>query len=427
LVLLICASLLSCEVTPEKIELWKGTQNGPVKIAAALADANAAVDIRAQSAVALVQIGRWQMLDKSFKALSDQDRQKISDAMIEMLKKNLGDVSRPGAPKKSQVDSKDAIMFIYDWLSPEKKTVAETLLNQWITGDFNTRFLAGNHSIKKIVHKIGKSSTKALALMIKADLIVLEQVCQLIKEEGDAESKVLASQKLAEILKEKGKDSTDLHFKAASIIGEKPLQEQLLSMASSEDLPESTKRFALRAYSKNPNADDVDKLFAIAGNSKNDRFHREESYYAIAELGRKKDLPRLMQLLKSRDPFYRGVGFKVSLKVGGPENLVKILSYIGSSGTKWNWKDLDEFVIDRICRHKPDFLAPMLDELRKALDHQSAFVRAAAVHVLGRKGNKNDLERLNKMLKDKGKIKGFSESTVGAAAKKAAAALSKNT
>ena len=424
-VLTLFATLSACEVTPENIEMWKGTQNGPEKIAAAVVNEKLVVNIRAQAAVALVQIGRWPILEKAFEYMNDAEKSKVSDAMVPLLKNMLDDVSRPGVPKKSQVDAKDALMFIYPTTTAAEKPEVEQLLIGWVVGDFNSRFITGQNGIKKIVATIGTPAYKAVAEMVKGDLPYLEPVCQLLKEGNNKEALALASSNLAESFMKSGPNSTELQFKAAAILGGEPLQKQLLGMAGNTELPSSVQRFALRAYALNPNPADINTLFAIASNEKFDRFHREETYYAIAALKQKETLPRLMELMKSKDPFYRGVGFRVCLQVGGAEKLLEILTYTSKQNVKWTTDDLNEFVIKRIVLYRPEFLKPMLEVLRKALGDPSPFVRAVAVYVLSHKGDKQDIEKLKPLSNDRGRIQGFPRSTVGDAAKDAVKALEK--
>ncbi len=421
----LCAA---CEVTPEKIELWKGTQNGPEKIAAAIVNLKLDPGIRAQAAVALVQIGRWPILDKAFtyETMTEAERAKVADAMLPILTTMLGDVTRPGSPQKSQVDAKDALVFIFPWVSaPQKEEVQKQLIG-WIQGDFNSRYLAGESSIKKIAIVVGPPIYKAMADMVRGDLDVLEPLCKLLKEGKDATALRIASQKLAESLQKSGPESTEAVFKAATVIEGEPLQKQLLAMAANTELPAGVQRYALRAYALFPNPADIAQLFAIAENEKNDRFHREESYYAIASMKHVEDLPKLLPLLKSKDPFYRGVGFKVCLQVGGAPKLSEILAFASKQDVKWTWEDMNEFVIMRIAGQMPDHLAPLLDVLRKSLGDPSPFVRAVAVHVLALKGNAKDSDLLKPLASDRARVQGFSKPTVGEAAKEAIAALGKN-
>lgn len=412
-------STLGCEVTPEKIETWKGTQNGPAKIAASVVKTNLEMTIRAKAAVALVQTNRWQMLDKAFQMMSEADRASMATTMLPAIKTMLGDITRPGTPTNSQVQAKDALVFLLPHAKGDTQAEIQKHLIDWTTGDFNARFLAGSHSIKKIVQNIGGPATMALANMLREDLLVLKPVCELIKEVNHPESMALASQKMSEALQRTGAKSTELFFDAASIIGGEPLQKQLLGMAAQPDLPADVQRWALRAYAMIPNPADIDEIFSIAMNEKNDRFHREEAYYAIMEMKRVEDLPRVMETFKSSDPFWRGVGFKVALSIGGKDKLRDILRAMAKANTKWTWEDLEEFVIQRIALQKIEYLNPLLDTLRDALSDDSAFVRAVAVVVLGRKGQKDDIQKLKPLESDRGKIKGFPDKTVGASAKRA--------
>ena len=161
-ILLCLAALLlvRCSVTEEKIELWKGTQNGPKKFAGTIIDPGVELNLRVKAAVALVQINNWDLFRESFTKMDKAD----GDQVIAVIAPSLGEVSKGdgGCEEvgliKNQIDAKDGLFKMLDFVGSKSKPIVVDFLVVWcIEGNFNRRFLAGEHIIANLASCAGES------------------------------------------------------------------------------------------------------------------------------------------------------------------------------------------------------------------------------------------------------------------------------
>ena len=86
---------LGCDVTEEKIERWKGTKNGPKKLASTAIDPGIAIPLRAKAVVALTEIQDrddedvWALYTKTFEKMRKADAEKILDLAVPVLAKKV--------------------------------------------------------------------------------------------------------------------------------------------------------------------------------------------------------------------------------------------------------------------------------------------------------------------------------------------------
>ena len=81
--LLGCSPLGGCnKPTSDNIQLWKTTEKGPEKLRDALADHGVAPRLRAEAAIAMVDIGRAEEVDTVLAALPADDRAEIAKTLV---------------------------------------------------------------------------------------------------------------------------------------------------------------------------------------------------------------------------------------------------------------------------------------------------------------------------------------------------------
>lgn len=423
------ALLIGCEVTAEKIELWKGTQNGPKKLAAALTDPELQLDLRAKAAVALVEINSWELFRESFKQLDKKDADSVILAAAPILAEMVQaqDPSGGHSLAKSQVDAKDALFILLDFAGGEGRDIAERALISWCVQDYNQRAMAGQYNIKTIVKKIGVRAAEGLVPLLTLDQIVIKYVAELIREVGDPGVLAKASSKLATELKQNPKKIKEVHLLSAAIIGGDPVGDILLEMATNKEIGAALQRFALRAFSeglanktfKLPDQR-VEQLFSIAEDTEYDKFHREETYYVIAQAGRQDDVKRLRKMLSSKDSFWRAVGFRCLLRVDGEKQLSESLRDLAKRDHIQSEEDVEELVA-RITS-----FPKLLPAVRSLLSDPQAEIRGIAVNVIEKIGHPEDAKALISLKEDGARLpKGFKYKTVGEAAAKAAEMIKK--
>jgi len=430
-VLVAVLSLVACQVTEEKIELWKGTQNGPKKLAGTLIDSDVPTELRAKAAVALVEIQEWQLFRESFQKMQAAD----ADAVILAVAPILGELSRgegAGAQEDTltniQLNAKDALFVMYDFAGPEARAALEKPLIAWcVEGNYNIRAMSGDYNVKTIVKKIGRPAARALVPLLTIDQIAVKFVAELIREVDDEETRRAASAQIAKSLVDNVKKIQEVHLISASIIGGAPVADALLALATDDDLSDELQRLSLRAFSVALDEGNVsltgahvDKLFSMAGSSEYDQYQREETYYVIAQGKREEDVPRIREMLKEKNFFWKAVGLRCLLRMNGKDLLAGALEDLGAAKVGDDGDDVTE-VVSRIAAF-PD----LLPEVRGLLSSGDLFSRAIAVYVLAGIGEKKDAAELGKLAGDGSKLPaGFEHKTLGEAAAAAVKELGK--
>jgi hypothetical protein len=422
---LVALLALGCEVTEEKIELWKGTQNGPKKLAGTLIDPEISMDLRAKAAVALVEINSWDLYRESFQKMDKSDSSKVVQAvapiLAEMTKPQAGDESLT----KLQVDAKDGLFIMVDFAGAEGLPAVQAPLVAWASeGDYNIRAMAGQYNVRTVVKKLGAPAAEALAALLSVDQIVIEHVARLIRDVNDEKANANASRQLADNLKANVEKIQEVHLVAAAIIGGEPIADTLLDLATNNKVSAELQRFALRAYSQSldqghikPSKDRLDRLFKMAENTEYDRYQREETYLVIAQAGDKEDAVRVRKLLSNDVFFWRLVGLRCLLRMD-PEGQIK--PALETEDLARSGEEINDIILWVIKFPK------LLPKLRELVGDGEPFARGVAIYVLATAGTSADVALLEKRAGDTTKLpKGFEHKTLGEAAKAAIAALKK--
>ncbi len=422
LFLLTMCVFTGCKVTEEKIEIWKGTQNGPKKLAGTLIDPSIDINLRVKAGVALVEINEWEKFKESFPKMEKSD----SETVILALASVLGKLSRGagvGPQEKSldklQIDAKDGLYLMLDYAqSRSKNAVIEPLVAWCVEGNYNIRAMAG-YNVRAVVKKIGEPATNALATLLTTDQIAIEPIAKLIVDVNNKNSNKKASEFLSEQLKSNIKQIGEKHLVAAAIIGGQAIANTLLDLATDKDLSDELQRFALRAYSQSLDNGSIkatpgqmDILFVMAENTEFDKFQREETYLTIAQAGGPKDSDRMAKLLTNDVFFWRLVGLRCLLRMDGKNQLASALN------TKKLARDGEE--ISEVIIWTSRF-PKLVDQIREALKEGNTFAKSVAVYALGVVGSiDKDVPMLERLLDNKTKLPdGFDHKTLGEAARAA--------
>jgi hypothetical protein len=420
---------IGCEVTQEKIQLWKGTKNGPHKLADAVTDEEIQIGLRANAAVALVEINSWELLRESLGKIKKEDAERVVGAMVPALAwiVEAEDNADGKALSKLEVDAKDALFIVLNYTSGNAKDMAEKALIDWCVRDYNGRAMAGQYNIKTIVKKIGPKAAEALVPLLSVDQLVIKYIAELIVEVGDKKVLEKASSQLAADLRKNLKKLDKVHLISAAVIGGIPVAEALLEFATDKELGAELQRYCLRALSDSIDKkvvvlaqEHIDKLFEMAESPDFDKYQREETYYVIAQNGRKEDVPRIRKLLVEKSSFWRAVGFRCILRMDGEEQLSPTLKEIERLKLTKGKSDIEE-IVSRIAS-----FPNLLPEVRKLLDDSSSFIKAIAVGVLGKHGTNDDKKVIQELSNSKIPLpKGFEHKTLGEAAQAALGAIQK--
>ena len=328
---------------------------------------------------------------------------------------------------KLQVDAKDALYIMLDFASGQGKAIAERALIDWSVKDYNQRALAGQYNIKSIIKKIGPRAAEGLIPILAMNEVAIRYVAELIREVGDPPVLAKASASLASQLLQNIGKIQEIHLIAAAIIGGAPIADALLKIATDRKQSDELQRYALRAFSDSvtrkavtPTDEEMNLLCAMAENPEFDKYQREETYYVIAQVGRKEDIKRLRKLLAEEDSFWQAVGFRSLLRSDGEGQLRSALQELDQREYIEGEDEVNE-LISRIAS-----FPKLLPIVRSLLAERSAAIRGIAVGVIAKIGQPEDQKALIALGGDKARLpKGFVHKTVGEAAKNAAETIKK--
>src|SRR3954452_2314175 len=85
------------KVTSENVQLWKTTEKGPAKLAQALRDGHVSPALRAEAALALVDLGQWDDVLAAWTALPPETRSALAAAALPQATTAM----RSSAPEKA--------------------------------------------------------------------------------------------------------------------------------------------------------------------------------------------------------------------------------------------------------------------------------------------------------------------------------------
>jgi hypothetical protein len=410
---------LGCEVTSEKIGVWKQSENGAPKLRAAVRDRKQSIPIRVEAAEALCDNGLFAPLADDFKAVAAASEQDAKQIMADLVKRLLDKMkgSNPKATSKVQLQAKDSLFSLRE-LADEatRKNVDEELL-RWVLLDFRERS-TGEHSADKVIAVIGVRSGPLLAERLGADPALVVPLATHLRAVGDAAAREAGAERLIELARRQtSPEELPKTLEALGKVGSVKAVSYLAQIANKGDL--NQRRLALRALALFPHVSVVALAKGVAADStlKGEEAElRDDAFALLEKIDDPSSLDALVSLATSKEEKVRYQA--VEATVGGfkEKGLTKLLEALPSSYT-YKKQDVKDFIEDDIVKLGKGAVPVM----RKALGSQSWVARVVAIHVLGRLGTKEDVAALEKLTSDQTKLRGWEAgATVGTEAKAAA-------
>lgn len=423
----------ACEVTPQDIETWKGTQRGPGKIVAVLISDKYPIPLRTQAAIALFEMNRsdtnaLQELEGALSQIAAPERSQIVSGMVVRIREVL--TASGERPTDLAVRAKDAGYVIYQYTSGADQQTLQRALLDWVLVDFNGRFLLGANNTEKIVKTIGAPAAAALVAGITPAQLAVEKICQLIMELGDPATKLAASAKLVETARAQAASPTGITeyvFLGMKAVGGRPVVDYILELAAQDPPaePEAASRHSaaqllgLAALEGHVAVTDADKLADIGLNSHLDLRVRDQAFDRLENLKNPASVARLWPLLEQDDKRLRWRAGELIMAIGGPATVPELLRKLPSGrNTEYLPEEIGGYG-DRISEMNP---VP-LDAVRAALTAESWVARLIAVQVIGRRGGPQDLPILQQLVSDNTRITGEGWDAGATVGKEARAAI----
>ncbi|MDB4975287.1 MAG: hypothetical protein JWN48_3628 [Myxococcaceae bacterium] len=467
-------ALSGCKVSSDDIKYWEGTVKGPGKIIAVMLADKYPVELRTQAALALVDMERTDRdgtsdLQQALQNLEEPERNELVKGMVPGLEEMMKQAGPPapnaaaGAPSPRQIRAKDAAFLLVTNAPAEVKPKLTDDVIAWYMEDFNGRSLAGNYSAEQVVRALGPSSAKELSKGLKARMpaAALVKMSQLIGQVADPQSKNEAGAKLVAIADEmqskpfyewvkqtvkeqeekqnrkrdaKGLDKlaegardnliNDGAVPAMKWLADAPVvKKRLLALAStpaSSEAGNTRRTRALQALEGKVDGSDLHQILPLALGKDNPTDVRDYAFDRIGDIRSPEALPALWPLVSSsEDARLRWRAGELVLAIGGAVVVPDFFARL-PSGADYAPEELEGYAT-RLSQISP---APT-DTMRSQLGSSNWYARVIAARFFERKGNADDVKRLDALSNDKASVKGprwGKNKTVGDVATEAATA-----
>ena len=409
----------SSRVSSENIALWKTTEKGPERLHDALADHSVAPKLRAEAAVALVDLGRSNEVDTILSGASADDRAEITKTLEPAYEVAMKDP----APEKALV-YRDALYSLRQVASPEDQKRIDAALLPVLEAQLETgKVRQGEHSLEKMLTAIGPDSASMLLQVIAAPDAPYGQAAELLAKVGDETARNRGAGALvtrAPQIKAKEKDHPERLYKAFGTLGG-TVAVKYLEGEVSGGKPENA-ALATRALSERREPAVLPFALKIAADPRADKAVRDEMFGVIEGIGGLEAEKGLLGIISSdKEEIVRYRAFESELAARKADGIVPGLEAFPASAT-YKKVDVDDLLVKLIEKLGP----PARPKLAQALGSRVPLARMTAVMALSRMGSASDAAALQKLATDSSPVNGFpAGDTVGKEAAQAAEIVKK--
>ncbi|MGD0836958.1 MAG: HEAT repeat domain-containing protein [Polyangia bacterium] len=420
-------ALAACEsaTTSESIRAWKSTEKGPEKIEAALRNSAVPANLRAEAAVALVEIGRPEKVDDIIGGMPQTERVQVLAPLLEMY---VAAMASPQLPKMR--DARDELFSLRQYALPDQQKRIDTALLGSIEKDiFAGRFAGGRQSLEKMLLAIGPPSAPMLVRLIADARAPYRGIAELLAKVGDPVTRDRGGSALVERLEHTragDRTASDMWI-ALGLLGGPTVSEFLagkMQKGSREDAVAAAK--ALQ-QSRFPAVLPV--ALHIAADARADKELRGEVFGVIEKIGGPDALSGLLAIIAhDKNDIVRYRAHEAALEVGKATAILPALEAF-APGLSFRRDDVIDFLVKDISR----IGSAAKPQVQAALSSPSPLARMTAVLALeaplplGRGqtlGGPDDVAVLGTLGNDRATLKGFPPGmTIGSEAKRVAALL----
>jgi hypothetical protein len=418
----ILALLGGCDVTPEKIETWKGTEKGPGRLREAVKNGSLAPDLRGMAVSALAELGMMGELEEDLKAVAEADQKPIVKAAVPLLVKLAQAKGEAEGTTRVQRNAKDALFLLRDRAAPEDRNAIDDALIAWTTVDLSGRMSAGGSSSDRILTAIGARAGARLVEVIgdaKTTPPSRMEAAKLVGKIGDKATREQAGVKLVELAR-KERQPPEATLQQIGLVGGDHAVAYLTQLAEDGHQTAVVRQKSLFALAQATPADPagLPAALRVAGDKKAPGEVRDAAFELAEKIG-SQAVGGLLKLLDDKDEQVRWRAVEAALKAGRESAVVPVLEGLSQSG-KYPKDDLRSFVV-----HDLELIgASALPPLREELKSKSWVARLTAVEGIERLGKADDAARVEALAGDGAKLAGWpAGTTLGAEAKTVAVAL----
>jgi hypothetical protein len=411
----------SARVSSENIALWKTTEKGPERLHEALADHSVAPKLRAEAAVALVDINRGGEVDQILSAASADDRAEITKSLEPAYEVAMKDPS----PEKA-LGYRDALFSLRQVAPPDDQKRIDAALLPVLEAELLTgKVRQGEHSLDKMLTAIGPASADMLVRVLAAPDQPYMQAAELLAKVGDDAARDRGAAALiarAPKIKAKEKEHPDLFYKALGTLGGASAVKYLEAEVTSGK--EETAVRATQALAERRDPSVLPFALKIAADPKADKAVRDQMFGVVETIGGLEAVKGLLGIISSdKEEIVRYRAFESVLAANKAEGIIPALEAFPASAS-YKRVDVDDLLVKLIEKVGQ----PARPVLVKALGSHAPLARMTAAMSLAQIGKAPDAAALEKVAGDSSSLKGFpAGDTVGKEAAAAAEIVKKKT
>ncbi len=410
--------LTGCEVTSERINSWKQSENGTPKLRHVVRDTALKMQLRVEAAEALCDIGLFIPLAEDLKATSEGDRKQIYSGLKERLLQRMKG-SNPQATSRVQLQAKDALASLREFADQNELKEIDQELVTWLLGDWDNRN-EGEYSTDRIITAIGAPAAPVLVEHLLNSPAILVVLATHLREIGHQPSQDAAAVKLVGLAQIQ-KPVQLATFHALGKIGSIKAVAYLNKIAQKGELQHRVWALRSMALFPHPSILETAKKIASDKSLKGDQaILRDEAFTILEKTKDPKGLDVLASFLESKEELFRYQAMESIIVGFGVPGLQKLLHSLPSRYI-YKKRDVKDFIEDQISTKLGKKAIPTLKE---ALSSESWIARIIAIKMLGTLGSAKDLAALEKLGTDTTRLRGWDAgATVGSEAKAAVARI----
>jgi HEAT repeat protein len=412
------------KASSDNIQLWKTTEKGPEKLHETLADHGTPPRLRAEAAVALVDIGRAEQVDTTFQSLPSDDRAEIFKSLEPLYEVGMKDP----APDKA-LEARDGLYSLRQFVTPEDQKRIDAALLPALEADLKAgKLKQGRHSIDKMLTAVGSDAGAMLARTLAEPDASFAQAADLLGKIGDAEQREKGGAALVARAKtekapagKNGKgNSQETMLKALGVVGGPSAVKYLEEKVTSPNKDEAA--LAVRALQERRDPAVLPFAIKVASDPKADKIVRDEMFGVIETIGGLEAQRGLLGIISSdKEEIVRYRAFESAVTAGKVEAIQPALEAFPAA-VAYKKVDVDDLLVKLIEK----LGQPARPALVKTLGSSAPLARMTAVMSLEQIGKAPDAPSLEKLKGDSTGVKGFpAGETIGKEAVRVAEVLKK--
>jgi hypothetical protein len=400
--------------TSDSIQQWKTTEKGPERLHDALADHGVPPKLRAEAAIAMVDINRAEEVDTVIAGLPVDDRAEIAKTLIPGYQAAM---TAAGPTGERALAYRDALFSLRQSVPADDQRRIDAIILPAIENELKAgKLRQGRHSLEKMLTAIGSDSSAMLVGVLGTD-VPFHQAADLLAKIGDegARDKGAAALIARVPALKKTEKRPDLVYKAIGTLGGPSALKFLQEKVTGSDKEDAL--MATRALGERRDPAVLAFALKVASDPKADKALRDEMFGVIEGIGGLDAEKGLASIISSdKDEIVRYRAFESILAARKADGIQPGLEAFPASAA-YKKVDVDDLLVKLIEKQG----AAARPALVKTLGSRAPLARMTAVMALEQVGRAPDAPALEKLAGDTAPVKGFpAGETVGKQAARAA-------